>query len=475
MPLIKSISGLRGTLGEEPGENLTLADVKKFTCAFLKLLEEKAWGNKIVVGRDSRPSGLKFRDIILETAAAAGFDGLDLGLAATPTVEMAVRGEKAAGGVIISASHNPAEWNALKLLNNEGEFLSEEDGQRLLVLAESQETALVERNGIRSGRISAAKDYGRKHIAAVLKAPLVKTEAIKKAGFKVVVDGINSVGGVVIPELLLALGVPAENIIRLNCAPTGDFAHNPEPLEKNLIALAEMVRSEKADFGLAVDPDVDRLAFIDETGAMFGEEYTLVAAADYVLKNFALVDAFYPGRFALAAASNLSSSRALKDVCSKRGAAYSSAAVGEVNVVKEMKKTQAVIGGEGNGGVIYPPLHYGRDALIGTALFLSALAEAGEKLSLFKKNFPAYFMVKDKLALTPGLDLAALLDTLANDYRQAQLTRRDGLKIDWPDAWLHVRGSNTEPIVRLYAEAANPEEAREKIEAVKAKILSYIS
>jgi len=471
MPLIKSISGIRGTLGDQPGEDLTTDDVKKFTAAFGQFLRAKNWGDCIVVGRDARPSGEKFAEIVGATLAADGFRVINLGLATTPTVEVAVIQEKAAGGIVITASHNPIEWNALKLLDNQGEFFSAEDGARILTLAESTGTEQVVST---EGQIISDNTYDKKHIDLVLASPLVDAAAIGRANFKIVVDGINSVGGLVIPELLQALLVKAENIIKINCEPTGQFAHRPEPIEDNLVQILAAVKAAGADLGLVVDPDVDRLAFIDENGAMFGEEYTLVAIGDYVLKNFQTIETAEPGRYAKATASNLSSSRALKDVGARYGASYETAAVGEVNVVTVMKKTKAVIGGEGNGGVIFPSLHYGRDALIGTALFLSALAVSGEKLSVFRKTLPAYFMVKDKLTLSSGLDLKKIFSDLKNDYASENLTEIDGLKIDWPDAWVHLRASNTEPIVRLYAEAKTLAEAEVKAKEIKDKILAYI-
>lgn len=468
MPLIKSISGIRGTLGDLPGENLTKKDVINFTKAFAFLIKEKAWGNLVIIGRDARPSGLEFSQLITETFLSLGFQVLDLGLATTPTLELATIHEKAAGGIMISASHNPIEWNALKLINNEGEFLSAQDGERLLELSikDNYDESQKDR-----GKYSTDSNYGIKHIDLIEKLAVVDFESIKKANFKIVVDGINSVGGLIIPQLLEKLGV--RNIIKINCEPDGRFAHNPEPLEKNLVQLAEAVVSNQADLGLVVDPDVDRLAFINEKGQMFGEEYTLVAVADHVLRNYC------PCFYQKISVSNLSSSRALKDVTEKHGGSYYAAAVGEVNVVAQMKKTKAVIGGEGNGGVILPELHYGRDALVGTALFLSALAQSGQKMSDFKQNFPEYFMIKDKLELNPSINVQDLLTKIKMEYQRAEygaekITDIDGVKIDWPEYWLHLRASNTEPIIRLYGEAKNQALLELKIREIKENILAYI-
>lgn len=482
MPLIKSISGIRGTLGETPGENLTQIDVVKFTIAFVELIKEKNWGNLIILGRDSRPSGELFRDLIVKTLLSLDFKVIDLGQATTPTVEIALIDEKAAGGIIITASHNPIEWNALKLLNNEGEFLNKEDGERVLELAETQDQKTIDKilnadinsvldSASKSNNLTIINDYGQKHIDKILKLKLINVEAIKKANFKIVVDGINSVGGIIIPELLKQLGV--ENIIKLNCEPNGQFAHSPEPLEKNLQGISRLVKEEKADLGIVVDPDVDRLAFISEDGNMFGEEYTLVVVADYVLQNYC------PCYYQKISVSNLSSSRALKDVSERHGGSYEASAVGEVNVVTKMKAVKAAIGGEGNGGVIYPDLHYGRDALVGVALFLTALAESGQKISKFKKNFPEYMMVKDKIELTPNIDIKGLLKYLKNEYQKAEykadkINDIDGVKIDFPDYWLHLRASNTEPIIRIYGEAKDKELLDDKIMEIKSKILAYI-
>lgn len=473
MPIIKSISGIRGTLGDVSGDNLTASDVAKFTAAFVFLLKEKGLEGVIVLGRDARPSGKNFRDIIVNVLLHHNVKVIDLGLATTPTVEMAVSEEKAGGGIIISASHNPIEWNALKFLNEQGEFLSQEDGQRLLALADSLDLDDYQFSKVseNEANLKLESKYNNFHIEKVLQLPLVNLELIKKAQLKVVVDGINSVGGVVIPELLKRLGV--SEVIELNCSPDGQFAHNPEPLGANLEALSRQVIDSQADLGLAVDPDVDRLAFVSEDGVMFGEEYTLVAVADYVLRNYC------PCYYQKISVSNLSSSRALRDITEKRGGSYYATAVGELNVVNKMKETGAVIGGEGNGGVILPELHYGRDALVGTALFLTALAESGQSMSKFRKNFPNYFMIKDKLELNDSVNMSALLEhvrlTLVQDKpAEIEVSQIDGLKLDYPKYWLHLRASNTEPIMRLYGEAADKAFLEAKIKEIKSIILAYI-
>jgi len=467
MPLIKSISGIRGTLGNQPGEDLTPEDVKKFALAFGTLLQEKNWGDKLIIGRDARPSGVGFSDIITEVFISLGFQVIDLGLATTPTVEIAVIKEKAAGGIIITASHNPIEWNALKLLDNQGEFLSAADGRRVLELTETPHRE----NPAASGT-GQSLDYLQKHIDLILGLPLVDKEAIAQAGFKIVVDGINSVGGLVIPELLRQLGV--KDIGEINCRPDGQFAHKPEPLAENLGGIMAAVRENKTDLGIVVDPDVDRLAFIDENGEMFGEEYTLVAVADYVLENFTVLEKENPGKHQKAAVSNLSSSRALTDVVKKHSGEYAAAAVGEVNVVEKMKEIKAVIGGEGNGGVIFPELHYGRDALVGTALFLTLLAKSGKKVSELRRSLPEYHMVKDKLELTTRINLPEIIDKIKSAYQSEKLSTVDGLKIDWPDSWVHLRASNTEPIVRIYAEGRTPVAADDRVKEIKDKILAII-
>jgi len=491
MPLIKSISGIRGTLGNQSGEDLTPTDVRKFTLAFAALLTEKNWGKKIILGRDARPSGLSFSEIIQTALVEIGFRVIDLGLATTPTVEITVLKEQAAGGIIITASHNPIEWNALKLLNKQGEFLSAEDGRRVLELAEteftdqSKEIIVESKNdfikNIIAGTVNEIKsvlrnpsttDYLQKHIDLILKLPLVDVNLIAKANFKIVVDGINSVGGLAVPTLLRQLGIT--DIKEINCQPDEQFAHKPEPLAENLTQIMTALKQQGADLGIVVDPDVDRLALIDEHGEMFGEEYTLVAIADYVLENFLVLDKLHPGKYQRSAVSNLSSSRALADVVKKYSGEYQAAAVGEVNVVDKMKEIKAVIGGEGNGGVIFPELHYGRDALVGVALFLSLLARSGQKVSELRQSLPEYYMVKDKLELTPSINLASILEKLKVDYRLEKLTTIDGLKIDWPDSWVHLRASNTEPIMRIYAEGKTLALAQERVKEIKDKILASI-
>ncbi len=467
MPIIKSISGIRGTIGDKQGEDLTSADIINFSAAYGTLIKEKHANTsiKIVIGRDARVSGKMIKNLVIDTLVSLGIDIIDLDLATTPTVEMAIIKSKAQGGIIITASHNPKEWNALKLLNEKGEFISAEEGNKLVALAENAKFNFSNENNI--GTITQDSSFSDYHINEILKLDLVDRDMIEKKGFKVVVDGINSVGGIIIPQLLERLGV--ENIIKLNCKPDGNFAHNPEPLERNLTEIMEKVKSAKADLGIVVDPDVDRLAFIDENGKMFGEEYTLVAVADYILQNYSS-----DSEYKKITVSNLSSSRALKDVTEKNGGEYFSSAVGEINVVDKMKETRAIIGGEGNGGIIYPQLHYGRDALVGLALFLSALAKNKLKTSEFKRQFPEYHMIKDRLELSSKTNLKNIFNSLKEEYKNGEINDADGLKIDWPDAWIHLRASNTEPIIRLYAEAKSLELVRRKIEEIKAKILAYI-
>ena len=427
MTLIKSISGIRGTIGGHVGDTLNPLDIVKFTSAYAMFIRKGRGGcgsGKIVVGRDARISGDMVRNIVCGTLMGAGFDVIDIGLATTPTTELAVRMAGADGGIIITASHNPRQWNALKLLNSEGEFLSKADGNEVLAVAEKEDFAYAEVDGL--GKYVSDASYNGKHIDTVLGLKLVDVEAVRKARFRVCVDAINSVGGIILPGLLDGLGVEYEI---LNGEPDGDFAHNPEPLEKNLGEIMERMRGGGFDLGIVVDPDVDRLAFICEDGRMFGEEYTLVSVADYVLSHT-------PGN----TVSNLSSTRALRDVTERHGGAYTASAVGEVNVTTKMKEVGAVIGGEGNGGVIYPECHYGRDALVGIALFLSSLAHKGCKASELRATFPAYFIAKNRIDLTPETDI-------------------DGVKIDFPDKWVHLRKSNTEPIIRVYSEASTMEEA----------------
>jgi len=447
MTLIKSISGIRGTIGGKAGENLTPLDIVKFTAAYAAFIRKSTGEDRprIVVGRDARISGEMVHRIITGTLTGMGCDVTDIGLATTPTTEIAVPKEKAAGGIIITASHNPKQWNALKLLNHQGEFLNAEEGKEILNIAEAEDFSFSTVNEL--GQIT-QKQYLHEHIQGILSLPLVDKEAIKAANFRVAVDSVNSVGGFAIPELLYALGV--KEIFKLHCAPHGNFSHNPEPLPQHLTELSSLTRSSKASVGFAVDPDVDRLAIYCEDGEPFGEEYTLVAVSDYVLQHT-------PGN----TVSNLSSSRALRDVTTARGGNYYAAAVGEVNVVTKMKEVKAVIGGEGNGGVIYPDSHYGRDALVGIALFLTCLAKSGKTPSALKATLPAYFMAKQKMELTPDINTDAILEKMKERFRDQQVTHIDGVKIDFPDKWVHLRKSNTEPIIRVYSEAHSQEEAEE--------------
>ena len=446
MTLIKSISGIRGTIGGHVGDTLNPLDIVKFTSAYAMFIRKGCGGcgsGKIVVGRDARISGDMVRNIVCGTLMGAGFDVIDIGLATTPTTELAVRMAGADGGIIITASHNPRQWNALKLLNSEGEFLSKADGNEVLAVAEKEDFAYAEVDGL--GKYVSDASYNVKHIDTVLGLKLVDVEAVRKARFRVCVDAINSVGGIILPGLLDGLGVEYEI---LNGEPDGDFAHNPEPLEKNLGGIMERMRGGGFDLGIVVDPDVDRLAFICEDGRMFGEEYTLVSVADYVLGHT-------PGN----TVSNLSSTRALRDVTERHGGAYTASAVGEVNVTTKMKEVGAVIGGEGNGGVIYPECHYGRDALVGIALFLSSLAHKGCKASELRATFPAYFIAKNRIDLTPETDIDAILAKVKEMYADQKVNDVDGVKIDFPDKWVHLRKSNTEPIIRVYSEASTMEEA----------------
>ena len=456
MTLIKSISGIRGTIGGPTGENLTPPDVVKFTTAYVRLIAERTSGHRptIVVGRDARISGETVSHLVIGTLLAAGADVVDAGLCTTPGTEMAVITKQADGGIIITASHNPRQWNALKLLNADGEFLSDAEGKRVLALAEQGDFEFPEVDAL--GRVLSRESFNDEHIRQVLSLPLVDAEAVRRKRFKVVVDAVNSVGGVVIPKLLRELGC---EVVELNCEPTGEFAHNPEPLPENLTEIAAAIVREGADLGVVVDPDVDRLAFVSEDGSMFVEEYTLVAVADYVLSRT-------PGD----TVSNLSSSRALRDVTQRYGRAYAAAAVGEVNVVAKMKETGAVIGGEGNGGVIYPELHYGRDALVGVALFLSHLARRGGTMTELRRTYPAYFASKNKIALTPAIDTDKVLREIAARYAGERVDTTDGVKIDFPENWVHLRKSNTEPIIRVYTEAHTMEEA----EALARRFMSEI-
>ncbi len=445
MTLIKSISGIRGTVGGPAGENLTPPDIVKFTTAYVRLIAQRNPGKKltIVVGRDARLSGELVADLVEGTLLACGADVIDVGLCTTPGTEMAVIAHGAQGGIIITASHNPRQWNALKLLDGAGEFLDAADGARVLAMAEEADFAYPSVDGI--GHVAARLDFNDEHIRRVLALPLVDAAAVRARRFKVVVDAVNSVGGIVMPKLLRELGC---EVVELNCEPTGEFAHNPEPLPENLTAISEAIVREKADLGLVVDPDVDRLAFVSEDGSMFVEEYTLVAVADYVLSAC-------PGD----TVSNLSSSRALRDVTERRGGGYHASAVGEVNVVAKMKEVGAVIGGEGNGGVIYPELHYGRDALVGTALFLTYLARTGLTMTALRATYPAYYAAKKRIELTPAIDVDKVLQEIKARYAGERLNDIDGVKIDFAECWVHLRKSNTEPIVRVYTEAKSMAEA----------------
>ena len=446
MTLVKSISGIRGTIGGTIGEGLSPIDIVKFTTGYAEWLKEYR-GKKectIVVGRDARLSGAMVSNIVIGTLMGCGCNVVNIGLATTPTTELAVTMEGADGGIILTASHNPKQWNALKLLNEKGEFLNKEQGEAMLRLAESDDVVYTEVDTL--GKYIKKDDYIRRHIDEVLKLDLVDVDAVRAAGFRVAIDAVNSIGGVAIPELLKALGV--EQIECLNCEPTGHFAHNPEPLPEHLTEISEHIRRTKADVGFVVDPDVDRLAIVCENGEMFGEEYTLVSIADYVLKHT-------PGN----TVSNLSSTRALADVTIKYGAEYNAAAVGEVNVVEKMKATNAVIGGEGNGGVIYPASHYGRDALVGVALFLTHLAKSGKKVSELRAEYPNYYISKNKIELTPQIDVDGVLCVIKGCYKQFKVTDIDGVKIDFPQGWVHLRKSNTEPIIRVYSEAPTREQA----------------
>lgn len=449
MSLVKSISGIRGTIGGRVGEGLNPVDIVRFTAAYATQRRQNLpHNNRLVVGRDARLSGAMLDALVSNTLVAMGYEVVNIGLATTPTTEIAVTGEQAAGGIILTASHNPIQWNALKLLNEQGQFLSDKEGKQVLQIAENEDFTFAEVMSL--GSIT-HKNYLQKHIEGVLALPLVDTEAIRNAHFRVVFDGINSVGGIAVPALLKALGV--DDIIALNAEPNGRFAHTPEPIPQNLTDISNLMRQEKADVGFVVDPDVDRLAIVCENGDMFGEEYTLVSVADYVLQHT-------PGN----TVSNLSSTRALRDVTLARGGQYSAAAVGEVNVVTEMKRVNAIIGGEGNGGVIYPALHAGRDALVGIALFLTLHAKEQETngnitVSELKKRYPQYCISKNRIDLTPDTDVDALLEKVKQLYKNEQIDTRDGVKIDFQHGWVHLRKSNTEPIIRIYSEAKDEQAA----------------
>lgn len=461
MSLIKSISGIRGTIGGKPGEGLSALDIVKFTSAYATFIRSNTTknSNTIVVGRDARISGPMVEQLVCGTLISMGFDVINIGLASTPTTEIAVVEENACGGIILTASHNPRQWNALKLLDEKGEFLNDSQGKEVLSIAEREDFSYADIDNI--GTVLNNQTYNLKHIEKVLKLNLVDTEAIKNANFTVAVDAVNSVGGVIIPQLLKALGV--KNIVELNCEATGKFAHTPEPLPENLTQISELMRQGGIDVGFVVDPDVDRLAIVMENGEMFVEEYTLVAVADYILSHT-------PG----STVSNLSSSRALRDVTNSHNCSYSAAAVGEVNVVAKMKETNAVIGGEGNGGVIYPEAHYGRDALVGVALFLSLLAKSGKTVSQMKATYPQYAIAKNKIELTPEIDVDKILVAMKEKYANENITDIDGVKIDFADSWVHLRKSNTEPIIRIYSEAHSMQEADKLADDIKEVIKSLI-
>lgn len=455
MTLIKSISGIRGTIGGKAGDALTPTDIVKFTTAFGLWVIKQSGNRKIVVGRDARISGEMVRNLVVGTLQGIGIDVVDVGLSTTPTVEIAVPLENAGGGIIITASHNPKQWNALKLLNHKGEFINDADGKKVLEIAEDTDIAFAEVDDL--GKVTQDDTYMQKHIDQILALPLVDVEVIRNANFKVAIDCVNSSGGIFVPALLKALGV--NTIFELYCEPDGKFPHNPEPLPENLTALAKEVTTKNADLGIAVDPDVDRLCFVCEDGNVFGEEYTLVAVADYILKN-------NKGN----TVSNLSSTRALRDVTEATGGEYHASAVGEVNVVNLMKAKNAVIGGEGNGGVIYPELHYGRDALVGIALFLTHLAKFGQSISKLRASYPSYFISKNKITLTPEMDIDNLLLQVEEKYKAQPHSTIDGLKIEFDKQWVHLRRSNTEPIIRIYSEASSETAA----EALASKVITDI-
>ncbi len=456
MTLIKSISGIRGTIGGNVGDNLTPIDAVKFASAYGTFLKKQSGKEKltVVIGRDARISGPMIHQLVMQTLVGLGINVIDLGLSTTPTVEVAVPLEKADGGIILTASHNPKQCKALKLLNSKGEFLSGAEGAEILTIAESDSFDFADVDQL--GTITEINDYMDRHIDEVLNLKLVDAEAVKRKNFKVVVDGVNSSGGIVIPALLKKMGV---EVVELYCEPNGHFPHNPEPLKEHLGAICELVVKENADFGIVVDPDVDRLAFISNNGEMFGEEYTLVAVADYVLSKT-------PGN----TVSNMSSSRALRDVTEKHGGSYEASAVGEVNVVELMKKNNAIIGGEGNGGIIYPEIHYGRDALVGVALFLTYLAQQDKDVAALRATYPAYFMSKNKIELTPEIDVDGILTQMQHQYASERISTVDGVKIDFADSWVHLRKSNTEPIIRIYTEAPSQQAADELAENILSEI-----
>lgn len=444
MTLIKSISGIRGTIGGKPGEGLSPVDVVKFTAAFGSWLQTKSKSKVIVVGRDARISGEMVNRLVIGTLQGLGFDVYDLGLSTTPTVEMLVPVYQAAGGIILTASHNPKQWNALKLLNDKGEFINGQDGAEVLALAEAEAFSFAEVDAL--GQCHFNTDAIDFHIAKILELPLVDVEAIRAKGFVIAIDCVNSTGGIAVPKLLKELGV--KQVHQLYCEPNGHFPHNPEPLPEHLTEISALVKQMGADLGIVVDPDVDRLALINEDGSMFGEEYTLVAVADYVLGHT-------PGN----TVSNLSSTRALQDVTESHGMRYEASAVGEVNVVEKMRAINAIIGGEGNGGIIYPQLHAGRDALVGIALFLTHLAHSGKKMTELRASYPAYFISKNKIELTPEIDVDALLEAVKQRFSEQKINTADGVRIDFDKEWVHLRKSNTEPIIRIYAESGSSEKA----------------
>ncbi len=469
MTLIKSISGIRGTIGGKPGEGLTPIDTVLFTSAYAMWLKDQSDANKqltVVIGRDARISGPMVRQLVAGTLQGCGIHVIDLDLSTTPTVEMAVTMEKADGGIILTASHNPRQWNALKLLNAKGEFISANDGAHILSIAEEKKFMYADVKEL--GTYRTDDTYLQKHIDSILKLKLVDREAIAKAQFSIVVDAVNSTGGIAVPMLLEALGVTT--ITKLYCEPNGQFPHNPEPLAENLLDLSKAVLKSKSHLGIAVDPDVDRLALVCEDGEMFGEEYTLVAVADYVLKHF---DG--KGKFAKATVSNLSSSRALRDVTEKAGGSYYASAVGEVNVVTLMKQQKAVIGGEGNGGVIIPELHYGRDALAGIALFLTHLARFGKSCSMLRATYPNYHISKNKIELTPDINVKEILSGIRDKYKKQPVSTVDGVKIEFDKEWVHLRASNTEPIIRIYAESASLTTAENLAEKIMMDIKDMIT
>jgi phosphomannomutase len=461
LTLIKSISGIRGTIGGKAGDALTPIDVVKFTAAYGSMIKGDKTECKVVVGRDARISGDMVNRLVCGTLSGLGINVIDLGLSTTPTVEMAVVMENAQGGIILTASHNPKQWNALKLLNEKGEFISDETGKQVLAVAESGEINFAEVDKL--GSISENKDYIRKHIDEILKIKLVDVDAIKAKKFKIVVDAVNSTGGIAIPMLLRALGV--DDIIEIFCTPDGKFPHNPEPLPENLTAISNEVIRQKADLGIVVDPDVDRLALVNEDGSMFGEEYTLVAVADYVLKNVS-EETLYTFNFKKNTVSNLSSTRALRDVTDMHKGSYNASAVGEVNVVKMMKETNAVIGGEGNGGIIFPELHYGRDAMVGIALFLTHLAKSDKLCSILRSSYPDYTIAKKKIDLDDNINIDELLEGIKEKYKKQPINTVDGVKIEFDNEWVHLRRSNTEAIIRIYAESKSEATANHLAEKI---------